>query len=196
MRTRSRTEKARRRSHDTEKQPSALHDHGDARTSSRDHLPDLKDDEEVEGQDQEEDGSSLGTSEEEVSAAEDGRYKASWTSSKELSNDDDTASITTSTSKQPSMSMNHSFRRPGRRRSPWSASTLILLVTTIAAFLGFSIIHAFLTRQKDPDGCQMSYMRAGYAAFPDFDTEHTRFASKYSLYLYREGGIDEDTRVG
>lgn len=41
----------------------------------------------------------------------------------------------------------------------------------------------------------MSYMRPAFAKFPDFDTEHTRFASKYSLYLYREGGIDEDTRV-
>lgn len=41
----------------------------------------------------------------------------------------------------------------------------------------------------------MSYMRAAFAKFDDFDTEHTRFATKYSLYLYREGGIDEDTRV-
>ena len=41
----------------------------------------------------------------------------------------------------------------------------------------------------------MSYMRAMFAPFSDFDTEHTRFASKYSLYLYREGGVDEDTRV-
>ena len=38
-------------------------------------------------------------------------------------------------------------------------------------------------------------MRPAYAKFSDFDTEHTRFASKYSLYLYREGGVDEDTRA-
>lgn len=38
-------------------------------------------------------------------------------------------------------------------------------------------------------------MRPAFAKFSDFDTEHTRFASKYSLYLYREGGIDEDTMV-
>ncbi len=42
----------------------------------------------------------------------------------------------------------------------------------------------------------MSMMRPAFAKFSDFDTEHTRFASKYSLYLYREGGIDEDTMVG
>ena len=41
----------------------------------------------------------------------------------------------------------------------------------------------------------MSYMRPAFTRFSDFDTEHTRFASKYSLYLYREGGVDEDTRV-
>lgn len=31
--------------------------------------------------------------------------------------------------------------------------------------------------------------------FADFDTEHTRFASKYSLHLYREVGFDEDPKV-
>jgi len=90
----------------------------------------------------------------------------------------------------------HPSHRPARRRqSPWTGSSLLLLATIVASLLSFSIFEAFLTRQQDPDGCQMSYMRAGYAAFPDFDTEHTRFASKYSLYLYREAEIDEDTRV-
>jgi glycosylphosphatidylinositol deacylase len=42
----------------------------------------------------------------------------------------------------------------------------------------------------------MSYMRPSFAKLTDFDTEHTRFASKYSIYLYREGLIDEDTKVG
>ncbi|KAF2456102.1 PGAP1-like protein-domain-containing protein [Lineolata rhizophorae] len=41
----------------------------------------------------------------------------------------------------------------------------------------------------------MSYMRPGFVKFSDFDTEHTRFATKYSLHLYREGGIDEDVKV-
>ncbi|RYP37245.1 hypothetical protein DL767_003064 [Monosporascus sp. MG133] len=31
--------------------------------------------------------------------------------------------------------------------------------------------------------------------FNDFDTEHTRFASKYSLYLYREDGISYDGKI-
>ncbi len=41
----------------------------------------------------------------------------------------------------------------------------------------------------------MSYMRPSFAKLSDFDTEHTRFASKYSVYLYREGMVDEDTKV-
>jgi len=41
----------------------------------------------------------------------------------------------------------------------------------------------------------MSYMRPSFVKFNDFDTEYTRLATKYSLYLYREGGIDEDPKV-
>lgn len=42
----------------------------------------------------------------------------------------------------------------------------------------------------------MSYMRPSYVHFTDFDTEHTRFATKYSLYLYREQGFDDENKVG
>jgi glycosylphosphatidylinositol deacylase len=41
----------------------------------------------------------------------------------------------------------------------------------------------------------MSYMASSFVQFPDFDTEHTRFATKYSLHMYRELGVDEDPRV-
>lgn len=41
----------------------------------------------------------------------------------------------------------------------------------------------------------MCWSRPIYIKFSDFDTEHTRFASKYNLYLYREGGFDEDPKV-
>jgi len=88
---------------------------------------------------------------------------------------------------------------PGRTRprlsNPWSFSFLTLTTTMIATILTTTIIQAFLTRQLDPKGCAMSYMRPSFTKFEDFDTEHTRFASKYSLYLYRESGVDEDTRV-
>lgn len=88
-----------------------------------------------------------------------------------------------------------SHRRRARLRSPWSCSFLTLFAAFLAAIFALTIARSFLTRQLDPKGCAMSYMRPSWAKFPDFDTEHTRFASKYSLYLYREAGIDEDTRV-
>ena len=82
-----------------------------------------------------------------------------------------------------------------RMRSPWSSSWLILSATALALLLLFSIIHSFATRQLDSKGCDMYYTRSIFFKFADFDTEHTRFATKYSLHLYREGGFDEDAKV-
>ena len=86
----------------------------------------------------------------------------------------------------------------GRRswaRSPWSNSLLTLSATALSMVLLLSIIHSFATRQLDSKGCDMYYTRSIFFKFADFDTEHTRFASKYSLHLYREGGFDEDPKV-
>ncbi|KAK5156159.1 GPI inositol deacylase [Recurvomyces mirabilis] len=86
-------------------------------------------------------------------------------------------------------------RQRARTRGPWSCSLLTLATTAFAIMMLATIVRSFLTLQMDPKGCAMSYMMPAFAHFSDFDTEHTRFASKYSLYLYREGGVDEDTRV-
>ncbi len=80
-------------------------------------------------------------------------------------------------------------------RSPWSCSLLTAGITISAVVLLLSIVHAFLTRQLDSKGCDMCWSRPIYFKFSDFDTEHTRFASKYHLYLHREGGFDEDPKV-
>lgn len=85
--------------------------------------------------------------------------------------------------------------RRSRLRSPWSFTPLTFATTVIALLTLASIIHSFTTRQLDTKGCRMSYMRPSFAKLSDFDTEHTRFASKYSVYLYREGMVDEDTKV-
>ena len=87
-----------------------------------------------------------------------------------------------------------SWRR-SRARSPWSSSILTVTATALAFVLLLSIVHAFLTRQLDPKGCDMCWSRPIYIKFSDFDTEHTRFASKYSLHLLRERGFDEDPKV-
>ena len=85
--------------------------------------------------------------------------------------------------------------RRSRARSPWSSSLLTMTISALAGILLFSIVHTFLTRQLDPKGCDMCWSRPIYVKFSDFDTEHTRFASKYHLHLLREGGFDEDPKV-
>ncbi|KAL9130527.1 MAG: hypothetical protein Q9217_001295 [Psora testacea] len=82
-----------------------------------------------------------------------------------------------------------------RTRNPWSLSLPMLVTTAIALILLLFIVHAFVTRQLDPKGCDMCWSRPIYIKFSDFDTEHTRFASKYSLYMLREGGFDEDPKA-
>lgn len=93
------------------------------------------------------------------------------------------------------MSEPRSWRR-SRARSPWACSLMTISLTAASALVLLFILHAFITRQLDPKGCDMCWSRPIYIKFSDFDTEHTRFASKYNLYLYREGGFDEDPKVG
>jgi pimeloyl-ACP methyl ester carboxylesterase len=95
----------------------------------------------------------------------------------------------------PDSMVESSPRRRSRWRNPWATSVFTAVTTLLAFGLLFVIVQSFNTRQLDPKGCRMSYMRPSFVRFADFDTEHTRFASKYSLYLYREGGLDEDTKV-
>lgn len=82
-------------------------------------------------------------------------------------------------------------RRSAHRRSPWAVSLLTLVATVVAIFILCSILHSFLNRQLEPPGgCVGPRMRPSYIKFRGFDTEHTKFASKYSLYLYREDLVD------
>jgi GPI inositol-deacylase len=80
-------------------------------------------------------------------------------------------------------------------RNPWSMSWLSLSCFLGAVLLLLGMFQSFTVYQQDPKGGSMSYMSSAFVKFPDFDTEHTRFATKYSLYLYREVGVDEDSRV-
>lgn len=77
-------------------------------------------------------------------------------------------------------------------RNSWACSVYTVLTTAVGLMSLLLMARSFLARQLDVKGCEMSYMRPMYARYEGFDTEHTRFAKKYSLYLYNEGGIDED----
>lgn len=69
-----------------------------------------------------------------------------------------------------------------------------MVVTTFAAvaFL-ISIMRSWNGRHVGGNGCGVPMMRATFIRMLEFDTEHTRFASKYNLYLYREEGVDPYT---
>lgn len=81
------------------------------------------------------------------------------------------------------------------RHGSWSISQLGLFTAVLGlVFLG-AILKSLVSRQLEPKGCRMSYMRPSYIHYHEFDTEHTRFATKYSLYLYREQGFDDEQKV-
>ena len=84
---------------------------------------------------------------------------------------------------------------PSRSHSPWRISLLTLLATLVGIALFYGVLASSATLHCDAKGCRMSYLRPSYVKFDDFDTEHTQFASKYSLYLYREQGTNSDAKV-
>ncbi|KAI1151625.1 PGAP1-like protein-domain-containing protein [Nemania diffusa] len=85
--------------------------------------------------------------------------------------------------------------RQFKPKSPWAISLCTLLTSIAGIALLISIVYSSTNLQCDPKGCRMSWMSPSFVHFSDFDTEHTRFASKYSLYLYREQGIDNGPKV-
>jgi len=86
--------------------------------------------------------------------------------------------------------------RDGRvRKRPRGGILLAFILACLSMiFLGL-VAHSFLNLQRDAKGCRMSFMYPSYAKLSDFDTEHTRFATKYSLYLYREQKMDLSLEV-
>jgi glycosylphosphatidylinositol deacylase len=109
--------------------------------------------------------------------------------------DDDGMAVEESASLLP-RSPNKPNLRDGRVRiRPRGCSLVSFILAAISiAFLGL-VAHSFLNLQRDPKGCKMSFMYPSYAKLSDFDTEHTRFATKYSLYLYREQKMDLSLEV-
>ncbi|KAI9304503.1 PGAP1-like protein-domain-containing protein [Cunninghamella echinulata] len=73
-----------------------------------------------------------------------------------------------------------------------SSSWIFILMFSILISLGtlLSMMDSFTNYQKDSNGCKDSYMRPLYIKQDEFDSEMTRFAGKYALYLYREKGVD------
>ena len=166
----------------------------DSSSSSRDSSTDDSDDDEDDDDDDDDDDDNDTDNDAQL------RSNSISIDSEEKAAQDSSLAAATLTSTSASLSSSgmadYTRKHRARLRSPWSCSAITLATSAMALLLLLVIVQSFLSRQLDPKGCAMSYMRAAFAKFTDFDTEHTRFATKYSLYLYREGGIDEDTRVG
>ena len=117
--------------------------------------------------------------------------------------DEDTTTTTTtavskaSTLTTPWRSMDASRQNGQRKRqsrhlpSPWSCSLLIAFTTILALVFLLSIVYSFAARSSGSNGCGVPMMSPTFIRMLGFDTEHTRFASKYNLFLYREEGVDQ-----
>ncbi|CAI2173453.1 5302_t:CDS:2 [Funneliformis geosporum] len=77
-----------------------------------------------------------------------------------------------------------------------SFSYTIVIISLITILFGGMIMHSFFYHQKDPKGCNVSSMYPLYIRQDNFDSEQTRFAGKYSLYLYRDRVHDNDQPTG
>jgi hypothetical protein len=65
-----------------------------------------------------------------------------------------------------------------------------LSLASLGVLLLLSITYSFVNRDLGADGCDVPVMSPTYIRMVGFDAEHTHFASKYNLYLYREEGLD------
>ncbi|ETN43724.1 uncharacterized protein HMPREF1541_02883 [Cyphellophora europaea CBS 101466] len=78
-----------------------------------------------------------------------------------------------------------------RTQSVWAFRPLTLITTVLALLSIGAILHSTMNLQLDPQGCGMSFMTPAYIKMEGFDSEYSRFASKYGLHLYREEGVDQ-----
>ncbi|PIA19266.1 PGAP1-domain-containing protein [Coemansia reversa NRRL 1564] len=82
----------------------------------------------------------------------------------------------------------------GSLRAFWA--TIILIM--VSAVLGLLAAHSYFHGQTDAPNCAMSYSRPQYIEQTEFGRSWTRYSTKYTLFLYREGGIntkDEAFRI-
>lgn len=69
----------------------------------------------------------------------------------------------------------------------------LYVVVFFGLFLLYLTAYSYLRsdlRGADRPECRVVYMYPSYARIKSFDESHTKYASKFSLYLYREQGLD------
>ncbi|CAG8456911.1 17514_t:CDS:2 [Acaulospora morrowiae] len=99
------------------------------------------------------------------------------------------ASVVSPSKKLQKPSATTSMQSPSALSSCSYPIMIILFITVILLGVTFD---SFLYYQKDPIGCEVSYMYPTYLRQDGFDSEQTRFAGKYGLYLYRDSSYDRN----
>jgi len=82
------------------------------------------------------------------------------------------------------------------RSWPGQMPQRMAFMAIVAVAFCYVSVTSFL--YKDPANasqCRMAWMSPGYIRMEDFDRSHSRLASKYSLWLYREQGWDLSSKV-
>ena len=90
--------------------------------------------------------------------------------------------------------LNHNILSSLKFTSLYTNAINLLSITAIGLILILTIAMSFASTSNDGGAdnpyCKGVYMSPAYAKIHAFDLTHTKYASKYSLYLYREQGLD------
>ncbi|KAI9257366.1 PGAP1-like protein-domain-containing protein [Phascolomyces articulosus] len=98
-------------------------------------------------------------------------------------------STTTTTTRTSAQQQKHATLPRAYRITRYSR--YFIIISILLSFISiFVMLDSFQHHQRDVDGCQDSFMQPIYIRQSGFDSEMTRFASKYALYLYREKDVD------
>ena len=68
---------------------------------------------------------------------------------------------------------------------------MIWVIAGLVALMSILLVSSQKRTGADSPECRSVYMYPSYARLKAFDTSHTKFASKYNLFLYREQGKDK-----
>ncbi|ORY86096.1 PGAP1-like protein-domain-containing protein [Protomyces lactucae-debilis] len=72
----------------------------------------------------------------------------------------------------------------------------LYILTCLSTVFLLLVGYSFKMRQQDVKACRMCYMYPSYERLKGFDLEHTRLASKYALYKYRDTEYDQPEELG
>jgi hypothetical protein len=76
-----------------------------------------------------------------------------------------------------------------------SFSYPMIIIGVLTIILVGMIMDSFFNRQKDFKGCHVSRMYPWFIKHDNFDSEQSKFAGKYGLYLYRDRVYDSNDQV-